>query len=144
MGLAGPNVPAHSLSHTLGWGLRSDIGAGYLEAVVLISRDRFEQLVTDALDSIPAELRNKMSNVAVMVEDQGDTDNIFGLYQGVPLTKREYYAGAFPDRITIYQDPICSRCQTEGQVVVAVRRTVIHEIGHHFGISDERLRELGW
>ena len=109
-----------------------------------ISRDRFEQLVADALDSIPAELGNKMSNVAVMVEDRGDTDNTLGLYQGVPLTKRGYYAGAFPDRITIYQDPICSRCQTEEQVVLAVRRTVIHEVGHHFGISDGRLRELGW
>ncbi len=126
-----------------GHGLRSDIGADYLEAVVSISRDRFEQLVADALDSIPTELGNKMSNVAVIVEDRGDTDNILGLYQGVPLTKRGYYAGAFPDRITIYQDPICSRCQTEEQVVVAVRRTVIHEVGHHFGISDERLRELG-
>jgi predicted Zn-dependent protease with MMP-like domain len=112
--------------------------------VLSITRERFEQLVADALDSIPTELGSKMSNVAVMVEARGDTDDILGLYQGVPLTKRGYYAGAFPDRITIYQDPICSRCHTEEQVVVAVRRTVIHEVGHHFGISDERLRELGW
>ena len=112
--------------------------------MVSISRDRFEQLVADALDSIPTDLGSRMSNVAVMVEDRGVTENILGLYQGVPLTKRGSYAGAFPDRITIYQDPICSRCQTEEEVVVAVRRTVIHEVGHHFGIGDERLRELGW
>jgi len=112
--------------------------------MVSIPRDRFEQLVADALDSIPTELGDKMANVAVMVEDQGDTDNILGLYQGVPLTKRGSYAGAFPDRITIYQDSICRRCQTEEQVAVAVRETIIHEVGHHFGISDERLRELGW
>jgi predicted Zn-dependent protease with MMP-like domain len=112
--------------------------------VVSISRDRFEQLVADALDSIPPAIGNKMSNVAVMVEDQGDTDNLLGLYQGVPLTKRGTYGGAFPDRITIYQDSICRRCQTEEQVVIAVRRTVIHEVGHHFGLSDKRLQELGW
>jgi predicted Zn-dependent protease with MMP-like domain len=115
-----------------------------VETMVSISRDRFEQLVADALDSIPTELGNKMANVAVMVEDQGDTANLLGLYQGVPLTKRGSYSGAFPDRITIYQDPICRRCETEEQVAAAVRRTVIHEVGHHFGISDERLRELGW
>jgi predicted Zn-dependent protease with MMP-like domain len=75
--------------------------------VVSICRDRFELLVADALDSIPTELGNKMSNVAVMVEDRGDVDSILGLYQGTPLTKRGTYAGAFPDRITIYQDPMC-------------------------------------
>jgi len=92
--------------------------------VVSISRDRFEQLVADALDSIPLELGNKMSNVAVMVEDQSDTDNILGLCQGVPLTNAGPTRVHF--RITIYQDPICSRCQTEEQVVVAVRP--IHEV----------------
>jgi predicted Zn-dependent protease with MMP-like domain len=115
-----------------------------LDEVVSIPRERFEQLVADALDSIPTELGNKMANVAVMVEDHGDGDNVLGLYQGVPLTKRGTYAGAFPDRITIYQDSICRRCQTEEQVTEAVRKTVIHEVGHHFGISDDRLRELGW
>jgi predicted Zn-dependent protease with MMP-like domain len=115
-----------------------------LDQMVSIPRDRFEQLVADALDSIPIELGNKMANVAVTVEDQGHSENVLGLYQGVPLTKRGSYAGAFPDRITIYQDPICRRCQTEEEVTAAVRRTVIHEVGHHFGISDDRLRELGW
>ncbi len=70
---------------------------------------------------------------------------LYGLYQGVPLTRRgNGYAGALPDRITIYQDQICDSCTTEEQVVAQVRKTVLHEFGHHFGISDARLHELGW
>jgi predicted Zn-dependent protease with MMP-like domain len=70
---------------------------------------------------------------------------LLGLYQGVPLTSRtSHYAGVLPDRITIYRQAICSLCHSEAEVADQVRRTVIHEIGHHFGISDERLDELGW
>ena len=70
---------------------------------------------------------------------------LLGLYEGVPLTSRgSFYAGALPDRITIYQQAICAICDTEEQVADQVRRTVIHEVGHHFGITDARLRELGW
>ena len=70
---------------------------------------------------------------------------LLGLYQWVPLTRRStFYAGALPDRITIYCHAICSACDSESEVVEQVRRTVVHELGHHFGIGDARLRELGW
>jgi predicted Zn-dependent protease with MMP-like domain len=106
---------------------------------------RFEALVADALDSIPPELGGLMDNVAVFVED-GDDPHLLGLYTGVPLTRRDAgYAGmVMPDRITIYRRAICAHCQTEAEVVDQVRRTVVHEVGHHFGIDDPRLRELGW
>jgi predicted Zn-dependent protease with MMP-like domain len=110
--------------------------------VVEVTRERFEEMVGDALDSLPPDLARQMNNVAVVVEDGDGT--LLGLYQGVPLTHRWGYAGATPDRITIYQDPICAMCDTEEEVVAQVRRVVVHEVGHHFGIDDPRLRELGW
>jgi predicted Zn-dependent protease with MMP-like domain len=109
---------------------------------VTLSRERFEELVAEALDSLPDDLARAMDNVAVVVEE-GD-GSLLGLYHGVPLTQRGYYAGTAPDRITIYQGPICARCRTEDEVAEQVRRTVVHEVGHHFGIGDARLRELGW
>jgi predicted Zn-dependent protease with MMP-like domain len=113
--------------------------------VIDIERGRFEEMVARALDGLPADLGKMMRNVAVTVEPGPGPRGLLGLYQGVPLTSRgSYYAGALPDRITIYQQAICAICDTEEQVADQVRRTVIHEVGHHFGISDERLRELGW
>lgn len=109
---------------------------------IVLSRERFEELVGEALDSLPDGLARAMENVAVVVEEGDGT--LLGLYHGVPLTKRWGYAGAVPDRITIYQGPICAMCRTEAQVAEQVRRTVVHEVGHHFGIDDARLRELGW
>jgi predicted Zn-dependent protease with MMP-like domain len=108
------------------------------------SRGRFEQLVAAALDSIPPELGSLIENVAVVVEGEAENRDLFGLYQGVPLTARGRYAGATPDRITIYQDTISKYCHSEEQIVAQVRRTVIHEVAHHFGIDDPRLHELGW
>jgi predicted Zn-dependent protease with MMP-like domain len=113
--------------------------------VIRVDRDRFEDMVADALDSLPEEFGRLMRNVAVTVEQDGGRPGLLGLYQGVPLTGRNsWYAGVLPDRITIYRRAICAICNTEDEVVEQVRRTVIHEVGHHFGISDERLRELGW
>ena len=98
-----------------------------------------------ALDGIPEELGGYMDNVAVFVVDRPPEPNLLGLYQGVPLTARgTSYSGTMPDRISIYRRTICAICNTEEQVVEQVRRTVIHEVAHHFGISDPRLRELGW
>ncbi len=110
-----------------------------------VSPVRFEELVADALDSIPPALGKLMDNVWVRVEDQA-RPNLLGLYEGVPLTRRDSgYAGmVMPDRITIYRRPICSVCATEDQVVAQVRLTVVHEVAHHFGIDDARLSELGW
>ena len=112
--------------------------------MVDVPMERFEELVSDALDTLPAELARLMDNVAVFVEDmKPGRPGLLGLYQGVPLTKRGHgYAGHLPDRITIYRLPITRRCSTEEKVVGQVRTTVIHEIAHHFGISDERLHEL--
>ena len=106
---------------------------------------RFEELVADALDALPGELGRLMRNVAVTVQHEPGPPGLLGLYTGVPLTSRTtQYAGVLPDRITIYRQAICAACDTPEQVVAEVRRTVIHEVGHHFGIGDQRLRELGW
>ena len=108
--------------------------------------DRFEELVADALDGIPEEFGRRMDNVWVTVEDRGRLPGLLGLYEGVPLTHRDSgYAGmVMPDRITLYRLTICAVCRTEEDVVRQVRTTVVHEVAHHFGISDERLDELGW
>ncbi len=113
--------------------------------MIEVSSARFEELVADALDSIPPALGKMMDNVWVQVEDR-PRPNLFGLYEGVPLTRRDGgYAGmVMPDRITIFRRTICSICATEDQVVAQVRTTVVHEVAHHFGIDDDRLAELGW
>jgi predicted Zn-dependent protease with MMP-like domain len=113
--------------------------------MVDIDAARFEVMVAQALDGLPPSLGKAMRNVAVTVEHESGPRGLLGLYQGVPLTSRtSHYAGAFPDRITIYRKAICAICQNDAEVVEQVRRTVIHEIGHHFGIDDARLHELGW
>jgi predicted Zn-dependent protease with MMP-like domain len=106
---------------------------------------RFEEMVGEALDGLPEELGRLMSNVAVTVEHDPGPPGLLGLYEGIPLTSRTTgYAGVLPDRITIYRLAISAVCQTEREVVEEVRRTVVHEVGHHFGIDDARLTELGW
>ncbi|HSZ41976.1 MAG TPA: metallopeptidase family protein [Trebonia sp.] len=98
-----------------------------------------------ALDGLPEGLGRLMSNVAVTVEHRPGPRGLLGLYEGVPLTSRTtQYAGVLPDRITIYRQAICAICRSEEEVADQVRRTVIHEVAHHFGIDDARLRELGW
>ena len=110
-----------------------------------IEPGRFEEMVATALDSLPAELGRLMSNVAVTVEHDAGPPGLLGLYEGIPLTSRTtQYAGVLPDRITIYRQAICAICRTEDEVADEVRRTVIHEVAHHFGIDDDRLDELGW
>ena len=120
---------------------------------VQVTRARFEELVGEALDSIPEELAAEMQNVAVMVEEwptatqlAGRGGTLFGLYEGVPLTRRDpiTYAGVSPDRITIFAGPLCARAGTEADLAAQIRVTVLHEVGHHFGIDDVRLDELGW
>jgi predicted Zn-dependent protease with MMP-like domain len=110
-----------------------------------VERGRFEEMVVKALDGLPEELGRLMRNVAVTVEHDAGPPGLLGLYQGIPLTSRtSQYAGVLPDRITIYRPAICAVCDSEEEVAVQVRRTVIHEVAHHFGIDDARLRELGW
>jgi predicted Zn-dependent protease with MMP-like domain len=115
--------------------------------VIEISREEFEDLVGEALDTIPAGLTKVMKNVVIVVEDDPPphAGMLLGLYEGVPLTARgDTYAGVLPDRITIFRNPLQSICDTRDDLVREVRITVVHEIAHHFGIDDERLHELGW
>ena len=113
--------------------------------MVDVSGPRFEEMVGIALDGLPPELGKLMRNVAVVVELDAGPRGLLGLYEGVPLTERSHsYSGLLPDRITIYRKAICAICATEADVVEEVRRTVVHEVGHHFGIDDDRLTELGW
>ena len=112
-----------------------------------MSRDRFEELVSDALDGVPAELAALMDNVVVLVEDEAPEGDpyLLGLYHGTPLTERDTrYAGVLPDRILIFRNPILRACRDETQLVEEVRVTVVHEIAHHFGIDDARLHDLGY
>jgi predicted Zn-dependent protease with MMP-like domain len=113
--------------------------------VIEVDPGRFEEMVASALDGLPEELGRLMSNVAVTVEHRAGPPGLLGLYEGVPLTSRTTgYSGVLPDRITIYRQAICLICQTEQEVAGQVRQTVLHEVAHHFGIDDRRLRELGW
>jgi predicted Zn-dependent protease with MMP-like domain len=121
--------------------------------VVQVSEERFESLVADALDRIPEPLARNMDNVVITVEDWPSPDQLgddggtlLGQYTGVSLTRRSpiSYSGAMPDVITIFRGPISSMSHDEDELVEMVTTTVIHEVAHHFGISDERLDELGW
>lgn len=113
--------------------------------MIQVEPSRFEDMVVVAVDGLPPELGQMMRNVAVTVEHGQGPPGLLGLYEGIPLTSRtSQYAGVLPDRITIYRQAICAICRTEEEVADQVRRTVIHEIAHHFGIDDARLRELGW
>jgi len=105
----------------------------------------FERCVEEAVESLPTDLRAFMSNVELVVEDEPPPGMpLLGLYQGVPLTRRgSAYAGVLPDKITIFRGPLERYYgATEASLRAAIRRVVLHEIAHHFGISDERLREL--
>jgi predicted Zn-dependent protease with MMP-like domain len=116
---------------------------------------RFERLVAEAIGSLPDELRERMENIDVVVADEpthtqlrrsgirrGDT--LLGLYEGVPLTERTHgYGFVTPDKVTIFQKPIEAICKNDAQIIAEVRRVVKHEIAHHFGISDDRLRDIG-
>jgi predicted Zn-dependent protease with MMP-like domain len=113
--------------------------------VIDIDPARFEDMAGEALDGLPEELGALMRNVVVVVEHGEGPPGLLGLYEGVPLTARStQYAGVLPDKITIHRLAICANCWSEWDVEDQVRKTVIHEVAHHFGIGDERLRELGW
>jgi predicted Zn-dependent protease with MMP-like domain len=114
---------------------------------VKMSKERFEELVGDALDEVPEELLDLMDNVVILVVDDppADEPDLLGLYEGFSLTERGWdYSGVLPDRISIYRNPILAICDDEDDVVDEVAITVVHEIAHHFGIDDRRLHALGW
>jgi len=114
---------------------------------VRLGRERFEELVGDALDAIPAQLLDLLDNVVILVEDDPPPEDpdLLGVYEGHALTERGWdYSGVLPDRIVIYRRPILAICDTAADVVEEVSVTVVHEIAHHFGIDDARLHALGW
>jgi predicted Zn-dependent protease with MMP-like domain len=112
----------------------------------VVDPERFEELVGEALDELPAEFLRAMDNVVVLVEPRHPEDpELLGLYEGVALTERTSdYGGVLPDRITIYQDAIVDICADRDEVVHEVAVTVVHEIAHHFGIDEDTLHDLGW
>jgi predicted Zn-dependent protease with MMP-like domain len=112
-----------------------------------ISAKRFEELVVGALDGLPAWIQERLDNVEVLVEAQPPEDQpgLLGLYEGIPLTARGMgYSGVLPDRITLFRSTLVGASRNEEELKDLVAETVVHEIAHFFGISDERLTELGW
>lgn len=123
--------------------------------MVIVSPERFDELVAAALDEIPDALAEAMENVVVTVEERPSPHQLartnpngvlLGLYEGVPLTRRGpiSYSAVAPDRITIFRGALCARACDEDELAAQVRVTVLHEVGHYFGMTDERLREMGW
>jgi predicted Zn-dependent protease with MMP-like domain len=116
---------------------------------------RFEKLVEEAIDRLPEVFRGRLENVDIVVADvptrsqlktlkERRGHSLLGLYEGVPLTERTHdYGFVAPDKITIFQKSIEAMCRNENQIIEEIQRVVRHEIAHHFGISDDRLEELG-
>ena len=119
-----------------------------------MKRDRFLKLVDEALDSIPSRFRDAMQNIAIVVEDEPSgaqleevgiepPDTLLGLYEGTPLTERQWADGnRLPDKITLFQGPIEDSSEDEEDLVVAIGETLIHEVGHYFGLSEEEIEEI--
>ena len=119
-----------------------------------MTRLEFEQLVADALAGLPNRFRKAMSNIAIIVEDEpaGDLlremeveppDTLFGLYQGTPLTERSWpWGNQLPDQITLFQKPIEEDCEDEDEIRAVIGETLIHEVGHYFGLSEEEIEEI--
>ena len=119
-----------------------------------MTRDRFLALVREALDDVPAEFRDALQNIAIVVEDEptldqlrevdlGPPDTLLGLYEGIPLPERAWAHGnTLPDKVTLFQAPIEDASDDEDDVVVAIGETLIHEIGHYFGLSEEEIEEI--
>jgi predicted Zn-dependent protease with MMP-like domain len=120
-----------------------------------MTRHAFEKLVAEAVTLIPARFRREMKNLALVVEDEPaprlleemeiePPDSLYGLYQGTPLTERHWdFGNHLPDRITIYQRPIEEDCEgDEDEIRAVIGETLIHEVGHYFGLSEEEIEEI--
>ena len=120
-----------------------------------MDRDKFEELVDKAVKSLPEEFLNHLENIDVLVEDQPTlnqlrksrlkpNETLLGLYEGVPQTRRNSnYGMVLPDKITIFQKTIEAKCRDDAEIIAEIEKVVKHEIAHYFGISDDRLREMG-
>ena len=119
-----------------------------------MNRKRFEQLVAEAIELIPARFRQEMKNIAVVVEDEPSSelleemeieppDSLYGLYQGTPLPERTWgYGNTLPDRVALFKNIIEEDCETEDDVRDCIAETLIHEVGHYFGLSEEEIEEI--
>jgi predicted Zn-dependent protease with MMP-like domain len=119
-----------------------------------MTREAFEQLVGDALSGIPRRFRDAMTNIVISVEDEpsrallremeiGPPDTLFGLYQGTPLTERRWdHGNSLPDRILLFQGPHEREAEDEDELIASIGETLIHEIGHYFGLSEEEIEEI--
>lgn len=119
-----------------------------------MTREQFDRLVEEALRDIPRRFRDAMTNIAIVVEDDPPAevlaemevepgDSLYGLYQGTPLTERGWgHGNALPDRISLYKNPIEEDSEDHEDVIVCVAETLIHEIGHYFGLSEEEIEEI--
>jgi predicted Zn-dependent protease with MMP-like domain len=119
-----------------------------------VTREKFEKLVREAIGLIPRRFRDEMQNLALVVEAEPSADlleemeieppdSLYGLYQGTPLTERTWdYGNHLPDRITLYQKPIEEDCDDEDDIRAVIGETLIHEVGHYFGLSEEEIEEI--
>jgi len=119
-----------------------------------MKREKFEQLVAEAITLIPKRFRREMRNIAIVVEDEPSAelleemeieppDSLYGLYQGTPLTERTSgYGNTLPDRVTLFKTPIEEDCDDEDDVRAVIGETLIHEVGHYFGLSEEEIEEI--
>lgn len=119
-----------------------------------MTRQEFHRLVEEALDDIPPRFREAMKNIAIVVEDSPSPallaemeleppDSLYGLYQGTPLTERGWgYGNTLPDRVTLFQGPIEEDSRDTEDIIVCIAETLIHEIGHYFGLSEEEIEEI--
>ena len=119
-----------------------------------MTREKFEQLVADAITLIPTRFRREMRNIAIVVEDEPSAelleemeieppDSLYGLYQGTALTERTSgYGNTLPDRVTLFKTPIEEDCDDEDDVRAVIGETLIHEVGHYFGLSEEEIEEI--
>ena len=119
-----------------------------------MKREEFRKLVDEALETIPERFRNAMGNIAIVIEDEPSNaqldevgieppDTLLGLYEGTPLPERQWAHGnALPDKITLFQGPIEDSSDDEDDIVVAIGETLIHEVGHYFGLSEEEIEEI--
>jgi predicted Zn-dependent protease with MMP-like domain len=120
----------------------------------MMRKKRFERLVEDAVGSIPKRFRDAVHNLAIVIEDEPPEDvladmeieppdTLFGLYQGTPLPERvSSYGNTLPDRITLYQGPIEDSCETDDEIIQCIGETLIHELGHYFGLSEQEIEDI--
>ncbi|MDO4783662.1 MAG: metallopeptidase family protein [Propionibacteriaceae bacterium] len=113
--------------------------------MIAISADEFASIVDDELDALPEDMLQGLDNVVFMIEDEPeDGSDLLGVYEGIALTERDYYAGVLPDRIVLFRGPLTRMCDTLEDLRDEVHITLVHEIAHFYGIGEDELHELGW